>query len=326
MTEWVESHRPSRNLVDPHRPFAFLEELERSHSREIVSIATIFLTNRECPWRCLHCDLWKNTLTATVPVGSIPNQIEYALAELGRPPSRPRSTARQIKLYNSGSFFDPQAIPLHDYPAIARRVDSFHRVIVESHPALIGNKTLHFRDLLSEGAPSKSRPPTLEVAMGLETAHPGVLAKLNKRMTLDGFRRASEFLQRHQIALRAFVLVHPPFLHSDEAIKWIRRSVDFAFDCGASVVSLIPTRFGNGALEALAQTGEFSAPTLFSLENALEYGVSLRRGRVFADLWDLQTFSRCPSCFDARRARLQDINWHQIVPPSVPCPYCDQAR
>ncbi len=300
--------------------------MERSHSGEMVSVATIFLTNRECPWRCLHCDLWKNTLTATVPAGSIPNQIDHALAELGQHPHHPPSAARQIKLYNSGSFFDPKAIPPHDYPAIARRVASFQRIIVESHPALLGNRTLRFRDLLSESPAPTGCPPSLEVAMGLETAHPGVLAKLNKRMTLDEFQRASEFLHKNQIALRAFVLVNPPFLHPEEASTWIRRSVDFSFDCGASVVSLILTRFGNGALEALAQTGEFFAPTLFSLENALEYGVSLRRGRVFADLWDLETFSRCPSCFDARRARLQDINWHQTILPSVPCPACDKAR
>ena len=27
-----------------------------------VDVATLFLTNRECPFRCLMCDLWKNTL------------------------------------------------------------------------------------------------------------------------------------------------------------------------------------------------------------------------------------------------------------------------
>ncbi len=57
------------------------------------------------------CDLWRNTLTETVPRGAIPQQIDYALAQL--------PAARQIKLYNSGSFFDKQAIPPEDYEAIA---------------------------------------------------------------------------------------------------------------------------------------------------------------------------------------------------------------
>ena len=80
----------------------------------MVDVATLFLTNRECPYRCLMCDLWKNTLTETVPIGAIPAQIDYALGQL--PP------ARQIKLYNSGSFFDPHAIPPQDHPAIAAQV------------------------------------------------------------------------------------------------------------------------------------------------------------------------------------------------------------
>ena len=85
-------------------------------SGEIASVNTLFLTNRECPWHCVMCDLWKNTLTETVPVGAIPAQIEYALARL--------PTARVIKLYNSGSFFDPRAVPVADYPAIAKSVDA----------------------------------------------------------------------------------------------------------------------------------------------------------------------------------------------------------
>ena len=100
---WILARRPARNSLDPSRPYAFFVEEERSASGEVVPVATVFLTNRECPWRCLMCDLWKNTLAETVPAGAIPAQIDYALQRL--PP------ARQIKLYNSGSFFDTQAIP-----------------------------------------------------------------------------------------------------------------------------------------------------------------------------------------------------------------------
>src|SRR5207249_2992287 len=82
--QWVLTRRPVRNPVDPWRPYAFLAEEERAESGEVVRVAAIFLTNRECPWRCLMCDLWKNTLTETVAVGAIPAQIDYALTELSR--------------------------------------------------------------------------------------------------------------------------------------------------------------------------------------------------------------------------------------------------
>jgi uncharacterized Fe-S cluster-containing MiaB family protein len=83
----------------------------------------------------------------------------------------------QLKLYNAGSFFDAGAIPTADHPAIAERCRNFPRVVVECHPSLVGERMLPFRDRL--GA------TRLEVAMGLETAHPGVLAKLDKRMTTE---------------------------------------------------------------------------------------------------------------------------------------------
>src|SRR5207247_2494609 len=78
---WILARRGGRNSLDPVKPYGFLVEEERAETGEVVSVATIFLTNRECPWRCLMCDLWRNTLTETVPVGAIPAQIDYALAQ-----------------------------------------------------------------------------------------------------------------------------------------------------------------------------------------------------------------------------------------------------
>lgn len=299
--EWVVSRRGPRNLVDPKRPYQFLIEKERAASGEVVSVATIFLTNRECPWRCLMCDLWKNTLTQSVSTGDIPEQIEFALQQLG--------PAQHVKLYNSGSFFDTAAIPPNDYPAIAHLLRRFERVVVECHPALIGDRVLSFHRLLAG---------KLEVAMGLETVHPDVLPRLNKRMTLAMFSEAARFLHEYEIDLRAFVLLKPPFLSEDEGLLWAQRSVEFAFDCHATAVSIIPVRRGNGALEAL----DFSLPKFESLEIALANGIRLQRGRVFADLWDLQQISQCAACFEARRERLAVMNLTQIVPSPVECEQC----
>lgn len=257
---WIVSRRPERNVVDPLRPYAFLVEDELSASGEVVPIATVFLTNRECPWRCLMCDLWRNTLTEGVPGGAIRAQIDYALQRLG--------AARQIKLYNSGSFFDPKAIPLRDYGAIAECVAGFERVIVECHPALVGEVCLSFRDLIAG---------KLEVAMGLETAHPEILERLNKRMSLEQFESAAQYLRNNGIDLRVFILVKPPFMDEGEAVEWAARSLEFAFDCGATAGILIPTRGGNGAMEELAGAGLFSPPKLATLEAALAVGIAMNR-------------------------------------------------
>ena len=114
---WILARRPERNVLDPRRPHAWLVEDECGASGAVVPVATIFLTNRECPWRCLMCDLWRNTLVDSVPVGVIPEQIEFALRQL--PP------APHIKLYNSRSFFDRRAIPAEDFPPVAGCVSEF---------------------------------------------------------------------------------------------------------------------------------------------------------------------------------------------------------
>lgn len=305
---WILERRPPRNVRDPRRAYAALVEDETADSGEVVPVATIFLTNRECPWRCLMCDLWMNTLAEAVPPGAIAEQIRAALA--GLPP------ARRIKLYNAGSFFDPRAIARADFPEIAELVRAFERVIVESHPALVGDACLRLRDLLDG---------RLEVAMGLETVHPEVLARLNKRMTLAQFDAAAAFLGSAGIALRVFVLAGLPFLGEEEGLDATRRSIAHAFGRGASAVAVIPTRAGNGALDALAAAGEFSEPRLSVLEDALDFGVALGRGRVFADLWNLERFCACRTCFRERADRLAAINREQRVRPRVSCSACGGA-
>jgi radical SAM enzyme (TIGR01210 family) len=301
-TRWILERRGEKALVDSAKPYSFLFEQERGPDGDMWPTATIFLTNKECPWRCLMCDLWKNTTNEAVDAGAIPLQIHAALEQLPK--------ARQLKLYNSGSFFDGQAIPKEDWPAIADIAQSFERVVVECHPALVSEPVAEFAALLGG---------RLEVAMGLETAHPEVLQKLNKRMTLGMFEGAATMLREMKISLRTFVLAKPPFLSDEAALRWGKRSIDFAIQCGAEVVSLIPTRTGNGALDELARQGQFVEPNLQLLEEVIDYGVGLGSARVFADLWDLRRFSKCPKCFDAREERLHRMNCTQKVLERVQC-------
>ena len=165
----------------------------------------------------------------------------------------------------------------------------------------------------------------LHVAMGLETANAEVLAMLNKRMSLADFERAVADLTRHDIPVRAFILVRPPFMTETQGLEWARRSIDFAFNTGVECCALIPTRGGNGAMEDLAKRGLFAPPSLAALEAALDYGVRLTRGRVFADLWDIEKLSDCRRCAQSRIDRLRRINLTQRVEPAVICDRCGSA-
>lgn len=305
--KWILSCRGKKNSVNPHKPYATLVEKERTFSGTVEDVATIFLTNRECPFHCLMCDLWRNTTDESVPDGAIPEQIEWALNHL--------PDVKHLKLYNSGSFFDKKAIPAKDYRRIASLISDFETVIVESHPALISEKCLVFRDMIR---------PELQVAMGLETVNTGILSKLNKQMTLEVFSNSVSFLTRYNILTRAFILLRPPFLSESEGVYWAERSIDFAFRTGVECCIVIPVRAGNGAMDQILEKGLFKYPDIRSLEEVLEYGTGLKAGRVFADVWDLKLFSKCDKCLEVRINRLTEMNLGQKFISRIKCA-CDTS-
>ena len=301
-SHWITKNRPARNKVDKFEPYACLVEKERTSAGLVEDTGIIFLTNKECSFTCLMCDLWKNTTLTSVPIGAIPEQIRLGLKHMPE--------VNRIKLYNSGSFFDVKSIPEEDYESIATLVQHVDRLIVEGHPKLIGQNCLNFRDMLQ---------PELEVAIGLETVEPNVLKRLNKKMEVKDFVRAVKYLKTHQIDSRAFILVRPPFMSEKEGVFWAKRSIELAFEAGVSSCTVIPVRAGNGAMDLLEKQGLFERPSLDSLEEVLEYGISLGAGHVFADTWDLEQFSKCRSCFDQRSKRLIKINHTQSPAAKVSC-------
>lgn len=298
----VYALRGPKNKVSNDIPYAFLCEDELAYDGQIKKTAVIFLTNSECPYRCLMCDLWKNTSEEPVPAGAIPRQVEYALSRL--------PDARQVKLYNSGSFFDSRAIPPGDHRAIASMLKGFETVIVENHPRLTDRKCVEFNDMLDG---------KLEIAMGLETCDDVLLKRLNKGMRAAHFRAAAEFLKENNMRSRAFILLRPPYLTEDEAVTDAIRSVKFAFDSGSECCTIIPVRGGNGVMERLREEGLFTPPAMKSLEKVQEYGISLGSGRVFADTWDLDKFSDCNICFASRKERIEQMNLTQEIPPEIIC-------
>jgi len=199
--KWILDHRGLKNPVDFQRPYAWSVEKERTRKGRIEDTGTIFLTNKECPYQCLMCDLWKNTTDDPVPLGAIPDQIEYTLERMPR--------VKHLKLYNSGSFFDAGAIPRKDYPRIAELLKDFETIIVESHTSFIDERVLTFRNILQ---------PELQIAIGLETVHPEILPLLNKQMSTDDFKKAVSFLNTHSISSRSFILHQLPFISLKEGI------------------------------------------------------------------------------------------------------------
>lgn len=300
----VEAARPQRQPVDARRPYGWLVEKEFSRRGLLENTAVVFLTNRECPLRCVMCDLWKHTLTEPTPRGAIPEQLDRVLPQL--------RVATQIKLYNSGNFFDAAAVPPHDYSGIASRMAGFHTVIVENHPRFCGPRCLEFKQML---------PPetTLEIAIGLETVHEELLEWLGKEMTLDDYRRCVGWLRENHIFVRSFVLLGLPGLDERESVLWSLRSIHEAFHAGCDVCCVIAVRSGNGIMDQLAARGYFRLPHLASLEQTLSLALRQKGGRVFADLWQTEALAACPQCRARRLFNIQQMNHDQTPLPLTEC-------
>jgi archaeosine synthase beta-subunit len=301
--EEIESLRPARNKVNPEIPYHFLHEQEPDKDGVLRKVNTIFLTGKECAFRCVMCDLWKNTLTNPTPPGAILKQLDYALSGLPH--------ADIIKLYNSSNFFDPKAVPPSEYRGIAERLKSYQRIIVENHPKLCGNLCVEFAEKLNG---------TLEVAMGLESIHPDVLPRLNKQLTPKDFKTAVSFLRNNKMEVRAFILLNPPFLTGEkENIEWTFKAVRFAFESGVGTCTIIPTRPGNGIMELLKEKAQYTAPSLDALEEVFERSLELGIGRAFVDTWNIAFMSESQYCFEERKNRLEKMNLTQEILPRINC-------
>ena len=292
------SARPRARHVDAWTANAWHWEEERTSGGAPQPVLTIFLAGAECPFHCVFCDLWRQTLEGPTPPGAIPAQIEKVLAVAG---SLPRDAA--VKLYNASNFFDDRAVPPQDDEAIAGLTAPFARVVVESHPRLVGPRC----DALAAQLDGR-----LEVAMGLETAHTGALARLGKAMTLDDFDRAAARLAAAGAALRVFLLVPPPFVPRADVVAWVARSAAHARACGAAHISMIPLR-DDARTEA----------DLSLVEDALDHGAAAAPDCVVTvDLWDIDRLATCARCGPARVARLRHWNLTGRAAPRVACLTC----
>lgn len=307
-SRWVRSLRPPKQEVDPWHPVGTCWEDERVLGEGVVRVLTVFLAGAECRYACVYCDLWRHTLTGPTPAGATPAQLRSALQD-----AQPLPSAAAIKLYNSSNFFDPRAVPPRDDTAVAELLAPFARVTVECHPRLVGQRCAEFAERV---------PGRLEVAMGLETIHPTALPRLNKRMTLTDFDRAAHRLTTAGIAIRTFVLLSPPFVPPSEAVESAVSTTRHAVDRGATHVSLVPVRPGNGALEELRRSGAFTPPTLTQLEDALDEAIAIEGGVVTADLWDVQRLASCADCRERRLTRLARMNLSGRREARVRCASC----
>jgi len=169
-----------------------------------------------------------------------------------------------VKIYTSGSFFDPIEVPeparLHILDVLKNK-NHIEKLVVESRPEYI------LPEMIEDCA---SNIP-IEVAIGLETANDLIRKHaINKGFTFADFKIASEIVHRCGGRVKAYLLLKPPFLSERAAVSDVIKSADIASKY-ADILSLNLCNVQRGTdVERMWRLGEYRPPWLWSAVEVLK--------------------------------------------------------
>jgi archaeosine synthase beta-subunit len=264
----ARDRRPGAGGPESARRYVNLWTEAEALGPDRVSAFVLILRTRGCYWAdlkgCSMCGYAKDTLGRSATPAELAEQLARAV---GRYRDEP-----YVKLYTSGSFLDDREVD----PA--------------SREAIVGAFSGRARRLLFETLPEFATPERLEplrrayageleVALGLETTDPGVLARLvHKSAAPAEYLAAADRVRRLGLRTKAYLLLKPPYLTEGEAIDDVVRSVEAAaphFDA----LSINPVHIQNGTVvEWLYHRKRYRPPWLWSLVAALARGAQVRGG------------------------------------------------
>ncbi len=262
--------RKEKNL---NKPVSFWLDKELFWENNSVEYClTIILRTRGCYWArkegCIMCG-YNVESDARVTQQNLANQIDFVRKEVEKPEKLDKAP-KIIKVFTSGSFFDPSEVSEETRFKIYNFVEEFgaEKLIVESRPEFVENaEEVSRRDFI------------LEVGIGLESVDDFIRNRIiNKGFTFESFRKASEFLKERGFGVKVYLLLKPPFVSEGEAIRDAVSSSKTLIEGElADVISLNLTNVQSATyVEMLWRRGFYRPPWLWSavevLRNVKEMG------------------------------------------------------
>jgi radical SAM enzyme (TIGR01210 family) len=244
------------------RPLACWEGQDRYHDGILPSLTLILKTTGCRHNRCRMCSYRHERYTVTDgdPAGLILSQFGWVQEH------HDLSKFRMIKIYTSGSFFDPGEVP----PEAARAAADLFAgklVIAETRPEYAdASRIEEFIARIDTG--EWERP--LTVAIGLETITDAIREKsIDKGFSWQDFLQAAEEARKGGADIKAYLLHKPLFLTESEARDDMEKSIK-ALDGIADAISMNPcTVQRNTELEYYWKRGAYRPPYLWSVISVL---------------------------------------------------------
>ncbi|WP_292730961.1 archaeosine biosynthesis radical SAM protein RaSEA [Methanoculleus sp.] len=171
-----------------------------------------------------------------------------------------------LKIFTSGSFFDPDEVP----PIVRRAVAEAFRgkvVIAETRPEYVEIDAIQeFREGIDTG--TWTRP--LSVAVGLETTNDLIRERsIDKGFSYADFLRAATVAHAAGAGMKAYLLMKPPFLTEREARDDMIRSIKDIASVADSISMNLCTVQSRTEVERLWKQQAYRPPYLWSVLDVL---------------------------------------------------------
>lgn len=193
---------------NPRQPVRCWSEKDVLHGT-VVDAYVIILRTKGCSWAlssgCTMCGYFNDSMFSEVTEQDLLTQFETAMQGYRQ--------EKIVKLFTSGSFLNPSEIPQTvQHTILGSLARQTEKISVESRPEYITETRLtDIHKIVS----SKE----FEIGIGLETANDLVRQKaINKGFSFTQYIKAAELLRKHQMKVKTYVLMKPPFLTEKESL------------------------------------------------------------------------------------------------------------
>lgn len=232
-------------------------------NKEIVDTFVIILKTKGCSWAlksgCSMCGYFNDSILSDVSDEEILQQLEYALKKY--------KGEKFVKIFTSGSFLDDEEIKNSVREKILKKLyETAEKISVESRPEYITNDKLkQIKKIVGL--------KIFEIGIGLETADDTIRQNnINKGFTFDDYKKATDIMKKHNVKIKTYVLVKPPFLSEKQAINDSINTIEKIKDI-TDIVSLNPVNIQKNTLaNFLWKRERYRTPWLFSVVQILAQG------------------------------------------------------
>ena len=247
-------------IKNPKQPISFWSEKDILDD-QVVDAFVIILRTQGCTWAqksgCTMCGYFNDSLWENVSDKDLMTQFETAMETY--------NDEKIVKIFTSGSFLDDKEIKPNVRKQIFKTLyETVEKVSVESRPEYISDQKLSkIREI------SKSK--IFEIGIGLETANDHIRESyLNKGFKFDDYKKATKTVKKHDVKLKTYVLIKPPFLTEKESIDDALQTVEKIKNI-TDTISFNPVNVQRNTLVSLLWNRKmYRPPWLFSVVEILK--------------------------------------------------------